>query len=337
MDDHKYSVGRTVVFRLPQHGQAKSVSRWAGKASGSIKNVRLADEAEPHWIYTIERQRTKERFEVGEDDILYGVAGKRRRESLAEKEAPEEKLASAIDRLASDSMLANFLRTTVNDLVKREQLEETARREGRELPLKEGDYIRVRGDLREEMGKFHNYYGKIIDVFDSDIAGLEAKPDKKGEPRTYRTLKKYAVFLDEGNLVEIYDPEVKLYYTSNGRSTILNWRAATFLAEAFGDDPPYNLEFSYLEDHIFTRDELKAMMMEQLAELLASMLYVKGHMGWRDFQQQRKRFAELSVEYLTDSALAASRFDQRKNRPMTREEIEEKRLQARKFKELLGR
>ena len=330
MDDHRYSVGRTVVFR---HPSSSTRSGRAAKVSGTVIEVSL--EAE-RWVYTIVRQRTKERVRADEDDILYGAADKRRpARGLTDDAKRGEALAGMLDRMVSESALANFLRTTVSDLVRREQSDERARREGRELPLAEGDYIRVRGDLRPVLEEFHNYYGKVIDVLEPDIAGLEAAPGR-GEPRTYRVLRKYQVFLDDGHLVEIYDPEVKLYYTAKGRSVILNWRAAAFLAEAFGDDPPYNVEFNYLEDHIFSRDELREIDVAQLAGLLASILYVKGHMGWRDYQDGHKRFAGLSQAYLVDSILAASRFDQRRNRPMTREEIEERQGQTRKLKKLLG-
>lgn len=339
MDDHKYSVGRTVVFKLSGTLNASGTGRWAGKASGTILCVSV-DAGASQWVYAVERQRSKERHQVSEEDILYGVTGKRKSGKTlpGEEGVPSgEALADMLDRMVSESALANFLRTTVRDLVRREESEEAARREGRDLPLKEGDYVRVRGDLRQELEQFHNYYGKIIDVFDADIAALEAKPARGREPRVYRVVKKYAVFLDDGHLVEIYDPEIKIYYTTDGRKTILNWRAAAFLAEAFGDSPPYRVEFSYLEDHVFTREELATVKPEDLGELLASILYVKGHMGWRDFEERQKRPTDLSVPYLMDSILAASRFDQRKNRPMTQTEIEERRRQTQAFKELLGR
>jgi hypothetical protein len=334
LDDHRYSVGRTVVFRLDdsdiRHG------RWAGKASGTVTQVERVDEPEPRWLYTIERQRTKQRVMVREEDILYGVMGKRKPErSALTREDRGERVAGMLDRVATDSALVGFLRTTVHDLVRRETLEEAERREGRELPLAPGDYIRVRGDLRKDLEPYHNYYGKIVDVMEPDIAGLEAWAHH-AEPRTYTVIRKYLVLLDDGSRVAIYDPEVKLFYTANGRSTILNWRAAAFLAEAFGDDPPYKLEFSYLEDHIFTREELNDLGSEQLSRLLSSIMYVKGHMGWRDFQEQQRHFSGLSLPYLLDSVLAASRFDHRRNREMTPAEIEEKCKQAGEFRRLLG-
>jgi hypothetical protein len=340
MDDHKYSVGRTVVFKLSGTQHTSGTGRWTGKASGTILSVSLDAGLPQQWVYTIERQRSKESHNIFEEDVLYGVTGKRKsgKSPIGEQGvASGEALADILDRMVSESALANFLRTTVRDLVRREESEEAARREGRDLPLKEGDYIRVRGDLRHELEQFHNYYGKIIDVFDADIAALEAKPARGGDPRVYKVVKKYRVFLDDGHLVEIYDPEIKIYYTTDGRKTILNWRAAAFLAEAFGDSPPYRVEFSYLEDHVFSREELASVNTDDLSELLASILYVKGHMGWRDFEERQKRSAGLPIPYLIDSILAASRFDQRKNRPMTQTEIEERRRQTQAFKELLGR
>ena len=37
----------------------------------------------------------------------------------------------------------------------------------------------------------------------------------------------------EGIEGDVYDAEIKLFYTANSRKTVLNWRAATLLAEAF--------------------------------------------------------------------------------------------------------
>ena len=80
----------------------------------------------------------------------------------------------------------------------------------------------------------------------------------------------------------IYDPEIKLYYTANARATILNWRAATFLAESFQDPPPYKLDYAYLEDHIFSREELESMSYDELVRTFAQMLYARGRIGLRD-------------------------------------------------------
>ncbi|MGC8863518.1 MAG: hypothetical protein ACP5R5_12195, partial [Armatimonadota bacterium] len=92
-------------------------------------------------------------------------------------------------------------------------------------------------------------------------------------------------------------------------------------AEAFGDDPPYNVEYDYLAEHIFTREELKPMKRNELANLLASILYAKGKIGWREYQRRGQLFTGVPRSHLTDQILEISRFDSRKNRLMSREEI----------------
>ncbi|MCX8053725.1 MAG: hypothetical protein N3B12_07945, partial [Armatimonadetes bacterium] len=195
--------------------------------------------------------------------------------------------------------------------------------------------IRVRGDLRRESDPLHNHYAKILSVEPADIAGIENPFAKPGQPRIYRTLKKYKVLSSEGIEADIYDVEVKLFYTAHGRKTVLNWRAATLLAEAFGDDPPYNVEYDYLSEHIFTREELKPMKRSELANLLASALYVKGKLGWRDYQRRGQLFAGIPKSHLIDQILEISRFDARRNRSMSREEIAARRRASLKLERLL--
>lgn len=338
LDDHRYSIGRLVVYRHPdpklprqsygQHGSDKTI--------GEVLEVDMVPAPEPHWVYTIHNVRNGEVSRVEESNILYASGyGKKSPLKIAERKAEDGALAEMIARALSNPDRGNLLRSALKDLIRREEIEAKARSEGANLPIKEGDYIRIRGDLRPESEILHNHYAKVLSVEESDIAGIENPSAKPGQPRLFRTLKKYAVISSEGIEADVYDAEVKLFYTANGRSTVLNWRAATLLAEAFGDQPPYKLEYEYLADHIFTREELRGKNRSDLAQLLATLLYVKGRMGWRDYQRRNAFMAGTPKSHLIDSILQASRFDARRNRAMTSEEIARHQQEAFRLRRLL--
>ncbi len=338
LDDHRYSIGRLVVYRhsdprLPrqsygQHGSDKTV--------GEVLEVDMAPAPTPHWVYTIYNVRNGEIGRVDESAILYASGmGKKPSVKSADRKAEDRALAEMIARALSNPNRGNLLRSTLKDILYREELEAKARSEGPDLPIAVGDYIRVRGDLRPEVDPLNNHYAKVLAIADSDIAGIENAAAKPGQPRIYATRKKYHVLSSEGAEADIYDAEVKLFYTANGRNTILNWRAATLLAEAFGDQPPYKLEYEYLADHIFTREELRPKSRPELAQLLASLLYVKGRMGWREYQRRNSLLAGMPKSHLIDSILQASRFDSRRNRAMTDEEIVQRRQEDFKLRRIL--
>ncbi len=332
IDDYKYSVGRTVVYRHPEPGYSEQDYGQYGpiRTVGVVRAVEIGKPPDNIWVYIIENLRTGEKTRVSEPDIYYATynrAGRRGRKSQSKIDA--EKLAEELTGSATESALANFLRTTVREFIHREDLEDAARREGRNLPLEAGDYIRIRGDLRQELETHHNHYAKILEALEPDIAAIESLSGH------YAIRKRYRVLVDDGSEYNIYDPEIKLYYTANGKSTIFNWRAATFLAEAFGDDPPYSLEYSYLEDHVFSRDELESMRTDEIANLLAALLYVKGRMGLRDLQRVGTHMESVPREHLIDSVLAISRFDMRRNRNLTSGEIESKKREIFRFRRLL--
>jgi len=338
LDDYKYSIGRLVVYRHPDPKLPRQSYGQQGsdRTIGEVVEVDMAPTPEPHWIYTIQNARNGEVSRVGEDDILFATTiGKRTSRKVAERRIEDGALAEMIAKALSNPDRGNLLRSTLKDLLYREELETRAHTEGANLPIRAGDYIRVRGDLRSETDVLHNHYAKVLSVEESDIAGIENPQAKPGQPRLFRTLKKYRVLSDEGIEADIYDAEVKLFYTANGRKTILNWRAATLLAEAFKDVPPYNLEYEYLVDHVFTREELRSKKRSELAQLLASLLYVKGRMGWRDYQRRNAFFAGTSRAQLVDDILQASRFDSRRNRVMTLEEIAAHQQKGYKLRRLL--
>lgn len=341
LDDYKYSIGRLVVYKhsnpkLPRqsyghHGHERTV--------GEVLSVDAVAEPKPHWVYTIRNARNQEMTQVDEDQIRFATAVGRqwKKESQeAQSRLEDGALAEMIAKALSNPERANLLRYTIKEMLYREEVAARVSREGPNLPVFVGDYIRVRGDLRKEMEPLHNHYAKILAVEQADIAGIENPQAKPGQPRLYRTLKKLRVLTSEGEEADIYDAEVRLFYTANGRKTILNWRAATLLAEAFGDEAPYHNEFDYLADHVFARKELETKKRSELTQILASVLYVKGKLGWRDYQRRAQFFAGTPKSHLVDSILEASRFDAKRNRLMTDEEIESRQQESLRLKSLFG-
>ena len=341
LDDYKYSIGRLVVYK---HSDPKLPRQSYGhyghdRTVGEILSVDLATEPEPHWVYTIRNARNQEIAKVDESQIRFATTvGKQWRKDPQEINAKAEDgaLAEMIAKALSNPERASLLRSTLRELLYKEEMAARASRDGANLPIGVGDYVRVRGDLRKESERLHNHYAKVLSVTPSDIAGIENAQAKPGQPRLYRTLRKYFVVSSEGIEAEVYDAEIKLFYTANGRKTILNWRAATLLAEAFGDEAPYRNDFDYLADHIFSRKELEPKKRSELAQILASLLYVKGKMGWREYQRRNQFFAGTPKSHLLDSILEASRFDARRNRLMTQEEIAGRLSEYGRLKSLLG-
>lgn len=341
LDDYKYSIGRLVVYK---HSEPKLPRQSYGhygheRTVGEILSVEATPEPEPCWVYTIRNARNQEITRVPEDQIKFATTVGRqwRRDSQEVASKLEDgTLAEMIAKALSSPDRASLLRSTLRDLIYREETAAKASRDGANLPIYPGDYVRVRGDLRKETEPLHNHYAKVLSVEATDIAGIENPQAKPGQPRLYRTLKKYRVLSSEGVEAEIYDAEIKLFYTANGRRTVLNWRAATLLAEVFGDEPPYKLEFDYLADHVFTREELAPKKRTELAQILASLLYVKGKLGWRDYQRRNQFFAGTPKSHILDSILEASRFDALHNRLMTGEEIARRYEQNDKLKRLFG-
>ncbi|MCE5323548.1 hypothetical protein LLG46_09580 [bacterium] len=341
LDDYKYSIGRLVVYRhtepkLPKqsyghHGSERTV--------GEVLAVDMVPKPMPHWVYSIRNVRNQEMSRVNEDQIKFATAvgryWKKINSKSAERKSEDGALAEMIAKALTNPDRAKILGSALRDLIRREDMAARASEEGVNLPVMVGDYIRVRGDLRTEVKHIHNHYAKVLKVEPSDIAGIENPDLRLGQSRLYRTLHKYHIITTEGVESDIYDAEVKLFYTANGRKTILNWRAATLLAEAFKDEPPYNLEYEYLSDHIFTRDELSSKSRGELAQILASMLYVKGRMGWRDYQRRSQFFAGTPKSHLLDEILEVSRFDSRRNRLMTGEEITVRQKDAYRLRRLL--
>ena len=227
----------------------------------------------------IRNARNQEVTRIGEEEIKFATSvggGMKRNMREAANRAEDGALAEMIAKALSNPGRASLLDSTLREFLHKEELAARASREGANLPLYEGDYIRIRGDLRKETEPLHHHYAKILSVEPADIAGIENAHAKPGQPTLYRTLKKYRVVSSEGVEADIYDAEVKLFYTANGRKTILNWRAATLLAEAFSEDPPYNVEYDYLLEHVFTREELQAHKRSELAQILAALLVRQG-------------------------------------------------------------
>ncbi|MGC8861992.1 MAG: hypothetical protein ACP5R5_04355, partial [Armatimonadota bacterium] len=243
LDDHKYSVGRLVVYRHTDPKLPRQSYGYYGheRTLGEILAVEVEPDPEPHWVYTIRNLRNHEITRVDEDLIKFATSGGnhwQRRSQQVPARIEDRALAEMIARALANPDRANLLSSSLKDLLRKEELAAKAYRDGPNLPIGPGDYIRVRGDLRAESEPLHNHYAKILSVEPADIAGIENPLAKPGQPTLYRTINKYRIISSEGIEADIYDVEIKLFYTAHGRKTVLNWRAATLLAEAFGVDPP---------------------------------------------------------------------------------------------------
>ena len=340
LDDHRFSIGRVVVYRHPNPTMPRRAYGHKGpeRTMGIIISV---EAVEREWEYTIQNLRSRETIRVAEREIIFGASVEYQefREAARMPSAGADRVsgqivAEALHRALTESVVANYLRSSVHDLIKAEKAEEISRREGRDLPIDAGDYIRIRGDLRRETRPFHHLYAKVLSVEPSDLDTIG--PTGPGRVRRYRARKRYLVRAENHEELSIYDPEVKVFYTSHGGRIILNWRAATFLAEAFGDECPYSVEFDYVQHHVYTRKELRGMHVDKLRDLLSTILYVKGHMGWRDYEDRHRLFRGVSQGFLIDTILASSRFDMRRNRLMSADEIQRKLQDRERLKKLLG-
>lgn len=328
VDDHKYSLRRVVAYRHPAPNYPQRAYGPAGpeRTYGLITGVHLVEDGAPAWEYTIKNSFCGEVRRVPEESIFHGAnrgyLDLYRRDGIFwSRRPPDSAGARAVGKFWLGA-LRHFLRTGIPKIRQQEKDEERARQEGPELRLASGDYVKVRGDLRAEASQFHNLYAKVISVSPADIEALDVPAGGRGlAPGRHRVLVSYHVLLDNGAEADIYDVEVKVVYTTDGRTRILNWRAATFLADAFGDDPPYSLQLEYLNGHVFARAELEGLSSEELADLLTRMLYVKGQITWDELTSKQESLSKSPPVYLLDQILATSRFDMARNRELTPEEI----------------
>lgn len=327
VDDHKYSLNRTVAYRHPDPESAPDAYGPGGpeRTSGVITGVELIEDDEPRWEYTIRNAFCDEVRRVRESDIFHGTDHSyldlHRRDGIAWSVQPSES--------GWQDALRQFIRTDIPKLLQREEDDERSRAEGRDLRLAAGDYIKVRGDLRPESAPIHNLYARVQSVSapEDETLDLPDGPHKLGAA--------YHVLLDNGSEADIFDVEVKVAYTTHGGATVLNWRAAIFLAEAFGDEPPYDVHLDYLNDHVFTRKELDELCADELADLLVGILYAKGQIMWEELPARQESLARSPETFLSDQILANSRFDMKQNRQLTPEEIAQVRDNDRRLRELI--
>lgn len=332
VDDHKFSVGRTVAYRHPDPGREPGVYGPEGpdRTSGAIVGVRLIEEGEPRWQYTIQNAFCDETRDVPESDVFHGTDQRyldlRRRDGIAWSVATNAGHAS---RKFWQGALRQFIRNDVPQLLRREEDEERARTEGRSLNLGPGDYVKLRGDLRPDAGRLHNRYAKVLSESRPETETIELSQG------AHRVQASYRVLLDDGSEADVYDVEVKAAYTTGGCASVINWRAASFLAEAFGDDPPYDVRLDYLNGHVYTRAELEPMDAAELADLLAGLLYAKGLITLDELSAKQDSLAGSPESYLRDQILANSRFDMARNRQLTSDEISRLRDGDQRLRELM--
>lgn len=343
LDDHKYSLRRIVAYahRDPEHPGAMYGSGGPERTYGIVTEVHRAEGDDPHWEYTLANTLTGEVRRVTEDEIFHGADQSyldlRRRDGIPWLHQPPEAARNNEQSGFWKHTLHHFVRTAIPQIQERERQEERERVHGRDLGLATGDYVKIRGDLRPEMEPHHNLYARVISVSPSDIKHMEIpreQPD--ASPRKHKVLLSYHVLLEDRQETSVFDVEIKTVYTKQGRTVILNWRAAAFLAETFGDDPPYDLQFDYLNGHVFSRAEIEGMSANDLADLLARLIYVKGLLVWEELPQKAEALARSTPGFLVDQILEFSRFDMSKNRRLTQEEIERIHSDAARLSNLLN-
>ena len=330
LDDHQYSLNRIVAYNHREPGNPIAVYGPGGpeRTYGLITEVSLVGEEPPHWEYMIKNTFTGEESRVREEDIFHGAnqgyLDIHRRDGIYWFQQPPTSARSNSESKFWKRTVRQFVRTSIPSIREREEEEERARDDGRSLPLGPGDYIKVRGDLRRDVERHHNMYAKVLSVSPADIEHMVIPRGKQGiASGKHKVLLSYRVLLDDGTEADIYDVEVKAFYTTHGRTIILNWKATTFLAEAFGDDLPYDLQLEYLNGHVFSRPELADMSSDDLGDLLSRLLYVKGLITSDELVKKAELFSKSPHEYLVDQVLSVSRFDMKKNRSMTSDEIAE--------------
>ena len=330
LDDHKYSLNRIVAYahQDPAHPPAVYGPGGPQRTYGLVTEVHRVEDDNPHWEYTVRNSFTGETCRAAEEEIFHGADRSYldlyRRETVPWSQRPPEAARNNLGSGFWKHTLRQFVRTAIPRILQREQDEEKARTQGRSFDLGPGDYVKIRGDLRPEMETHHNLYAKVLSVSTADLEHMDIPRGRQGiGAGRHRVLLSYRVLLDSGAEADVYDVEIKTVYTTHGRTIILNWRAAAFLAEAFGDDPPYDLQLEYLNGHVFSRAELKDMSVDDLAGLLSRLIYVKGLATSEELAQKADALSKSPSEYLVDQILEISRFDMSKNRPMTRAEIEQ--------------
>ena len=342
LDDHKYSLNRVVAYahRDPEHPGVVYGPGGPERTYGVVIEVHRVEGESPGWEYAIANSFTAERRRVTEDEIFHGAdqayLDLYRRESIPWLRNPPDSAKNNIESRFWKHTLRQFVHTAIPKIVEREKIEESERVRGRNLDLGPGDYIRVRGDLRAEFEPHHNLYAKVLSVREADLRHMQIPRGKQGLARgRHKVLLAYRVLLDNGAEADIYDVEVKTVYTKRGRSIVLNWRAASFLAEAFGDSPPYDVRLEYLAGHVFSRAELEGVPVEGLADLLAQLLYVKGLLVREELPEKAESLAGSPPEFLVDQILDISRFDMSENRRLTDTEIERFHSDSSRLREML--
>lgn len=332
-DDHKYSLNRTVAYSHPNPTKAPGEYGPAGpqRTRGLILDVHWVEGETPQWEYLVKNSFTAEEEYVPETMIFHGLDAEyldvRRRDGI--NWSPETPSISDIPIGFWRANLSGFMKQGIPELQNREREQERERTEGRELRLAPGDYVKLRGDLRPELESYHNSYAKILDLCEPGIAEIAT------DAGPCRVLKAYEVLTDSGEKTRVYDVEIKTIYSENGRASILNWKAALFLSEAFGDEHPYEVHLEYLSAHVFTRAELEGKDSEELGSILANMLYAKGLVSRDELHDKIHDLSHAGMEYLTDHILSMSRFDMKQNRPMEEEEIEKAKQEVARLRDLL--
>ena len=119
LDDHKYSLGRLVVYRhhepkLPRqsyghHGHERTV--------GEILRVDMDPSPTPHWVYTVRNVRNQELSTVREEQVKFATAvgryWKKAPQKSARRRVEDGALAEMIAKVLSNPDRANLLKSAL--------------------------------------------------------------------------------------------------------------------------------------------------------------------------------------------------------------------------------
>lgn len=134
LDDYKYSIGRLVVYKHPDPKLPRqSYGQYgAERTVGEVIAVGVEPSPEPHWVYTLRNVRNSEIAHVQECDIEFattiGSRGKRSPRRSVEQKVEDGALAEMIAKALTNPSRQNLLRSTLRDLLYREEAEARAHR-----------------------------------------------------------------------------------------------------------------------------------------------------------------------------------------------------------------
>ena len=189
LDDYKYSVGRLVVYKhLDPKLPRQSYGHYGHeKTIGEIVSVDMAPKPDPHWVYTIRNVRNQETSRVEEGHIKFattvGRSIKRPISGTPERKVEDGALAEMIAKALSNPDRANLLRSTLREILYKEEMAAKVSREGANLPIYVGTMCACGGICARRPRACTITTPKLSVWKPADIAGIEnpnSKPGSRG-------------------------------------------------------------------------------------------------------------------------------------------------------------